>query len=123
MCYGRRMGFLGSLFRGKGTTISPRAADEANDTVVLVDVRERGEFEGGHAPQARHVPLGELDASLGELQADGRVVAFVCRSGMRSATAAKKARLAGIDASSVTGGMQAWGDAGLPIVVGQRHDR
>ncbi|GAC1320203.1 MAG: rhodanese-like domain-containing protein [Thermoleophilaceae bacterium] len=115
------MGFLSSLFKIKGATIAAQAVDDSDEAVLLVDVRERDEFEGGHAPQARHVPLSELDSSLGELRADGRLVAFVCRSGMRSATAAKKARLAGLEASSVSGGMQAWGEAGLPIVAGSEQ--
>jgi len=42
------------------------------------------------------------------LRQDGRSVAFVCRSGMRSAMASRTARAAGLVAHNVRGGMLAW---------------
>ena len=46
--------------------------------VTLLDVRPREEFEAGHLPGARSVPLAELGARLGELPRDRAVVAY-CR--------------------------------------------
>ena len=49
---------------------------------------------------------------------EGRPVAFICRSGARSARATRQARAAGIDAHNVRGGMIAWDRAGLPTTTG-----
>jgi rhodanese-related sulfurtransferase len=81
--------------------------------VVLLDVREPEEWAAGHAPGALHVPLGELDADrIGR----GEVVA-VCRSGNRSGRAAVALERAGVPVRNMTGGMQAWAEAGLPVVT------
>lgn len=82
--------------------------------LVLVDVREDSERARGFAPGSRHLPLGRLKRRLGELPTD-RPVAFICRSGRRSAMAAAAARRAGLDAHNVAGGMTAWERQGLDV--------
>jgi rhodanese-related sulfurtransferase len=94
------------------------AAGSAEGSLLLVDVREPDEFRQLRALGARPVPLGRLVAELGSLQATGKPVAFVCRSGSRSAMATRQARKAGIDAHNVTGGMLAWERQGLPVETG-----
>lgn len=83
---------------------------------VLLDVREHNEWDAGHAPDALHVPLGELAADT-TVAGLGRQVLVVCRSGRRSAAATSALRAAGIDAHNLDGGMQAWRDAGAPLVT------
>lgn len=80
--------------------------------VVLLDVREQGEWDAGHAPQARHQPLVEVRP--GDF-ANLRVLA-VCRSGRRSGKAARVLAEAGVDVQNVAGGMLAWAEIGLPVV-------
>src|ERR671938_1231782 len=46
--------------------------------VVLVDVRPPEEYEAGHIPGARSIPLDELEGRLAELPPDREVVAY-CR--------------------------------------------
>ncbi|HYF28329.1 MAG TPA: rhodanese-like domain-containing protein [Baekduia sp.] len=85
---------------------------------LLVDVRERAEWDAGHARQALHVPLGGVPARLAELEAeaDGRPVVFICRSGARSARAARTAVEGGLrEVRHGGGGMAAWTAAGLPL--------
>jgi rhodanese-related sulfurtransferase len=88
---------------------------------LLLDVRERAEWKAGHAPQARHMPLGELPARMTGLPA-GRPVITVCRSGARSARAASMLAASGREAINLAGGMRAWAAAGLPVITtgGQR---
>ncbi len=62
------------------------------DGSVLLDVRDPHEWQAGHAPRARHIPLGQLSRRAAELPASCAVVTL-CRSGARSARAA--AMLAG----------------------------
>ena len=81
---------------------------------VLVDVREDDEWDAGHAPDAVHVPLGEVGKAAGRFA--GRQVIVVCRGGNRSAKAAKTLAAAGVDVTNVAGGMSSWAAAGLPVV-------
>src|SRR4051812_33537813 len=49
-----------------------------NGEVVLVDVRPTEEYDAGHIPGARSVPLDELEDRLAELPPEREVVAY-CR--------------------------------------------
>lgn len=77
---------------------------------TLIDVRSRGEWNSGHAREARHIPLDALDSKLGSLPKSTPVVA-ICASGMRSASAARMLAANGYEASTVRGGMAAWNRA------------
>jgi len=77
----------------------------------LLDVREDDEWADGHAPDATHIPLGEVPARVSELPRDQQVVA-ICKGGVRSARATAFLREQGIDAHNYDGGMLAWAAAG-----------
>jgi sulfur dioxygenase len=86
---------------------------------LVVDVREDSEFHGelGHVPGAKLIPLRTLAAQASEL-APGkeRRIVVVCRSGVRSSTAAAILTSLGFeDVSNLKGGMLAWHDAMLPV--------
>ncbi|MGH8976541.1 MAG: rhodanese-like domain-containing protein [Acidimicrobiia bacterium] len=82
---------------------------------VLLDVREPDEWEAGHAPGARWIPLAELDRARTEVPFNKHIVC-VCRSGARSARAAEALISWGFEAMNMVGGMRAWEAAGLPVV-------
>lgn len=88
----------------------------ADGSHVLVDVREDTEWEAGHAPQARHVPLGAVAAA--DFPPDTPLIA-VCRSGSRSSRAVAVLTARGLQAHNLSGGMQAWAEAGLPVSDGR----
>jgi rhodanese-related sulfurtransferase len=92
-----------------------QAHDLVRAGALLVDVREQGEWDAGHAPKAKHHPLGGLALAMAGLPAD-RTIVVVCRSGNRSARAARMLAKAGFDARDLLGGMHAWAAAGLPVV-------
>lgn len=94
-------------------TVEPTEAHGRDDDVVLLDVREPAEWQSGHAPDALHVPLGELSL---DAVPDDATVFVICRSGNRSGSATKALRSAGVEAFNVAGGMIAWQRAGLPVV-------
>ena len=50
---------------------------EAGDVLVL-DVRPELEYRSGHIPEARSIPIDELEARLGELPREREIVAY-CR--------------------------------------------
>jgi rhodanese-related sulfurtransferase len=81
----------------------------------LIDVREPQEWEAGRAPQAQHIPLGELQHRVAEVPFDETVV-FVCHGGGRSGRATQAFGDLGYRAINLAGGMVAWQDAGLPVV-------
>lgn len=89
------------------------ARDVAADAYLL-DVREDDEWEAGHAPKATHIPLGELSTRANEVSREHDVY-VVCRSGARSAQAAKFLNRGGWKATNVAGGMTAWAGAGRPM--------
>jgi rhodanese-related sulfurtransferase len=110
------MSVLSKLFAPATRAVDPVGAKELlRSGAVLIDVRELGEWNAGHAPNAKHHPLGRLSASIAELP-DQRTLVVVCRSGNRSARATKLLAKAGYDAVNLTGGMTAWRAAGLPVV-------
>ena len=91
------------------------------DGAVVVDVREPHEYIGGHVPCARLVPLGAVERRVDEIrhQAHGdEPVYLICRTGVRSADAARILDRAGVRAISVAGGTEAWTSAGLDVVTG-----
>lgn len=89
--------------------------DQIPADVTLLDVREDDEWAAGHAPEALHIPMGELAGRLGELPADQDVY-VVCRGGGRSARATAYLNGNGWDAVNVDGGMRSWEAAGKPMV-------
>jgi rhodanese-related sulfurtransferase len=115
---------MSALFRrraaGRSSALPAVTPDEAADlgkhAAVLVDVREPFEWDAGHAPQARHIPLGQLPRQLATLPSDRQII-LVCRSGNRSAQATALLANAGLEAANLTGGMAAWARAGLPVVT------
>ena len=90
-------------------------ATAGSEHVVLLDVRNADEWNAGHAPGARWVPLAKLETVRFELPMNRRIVC-VCRSGARSARATEALKGWGLDAANMVGGMQAWAEAGLPVV-------
>ena len=78
--------------------------------IVMIDVREREEWDQGHVPDAVHLPLSVLRNNP-ELFSPHRQNACVlyCQRGMRSKTAAEILLAAGFnDIYSLTGGYAMW---------------
>ncbi len=77
---------------------------------LLIDVRQPGEYEQGHIPGAKLIPVMELVRTVHDLPAEKDLI-FYCRSGSRSAAAAT---LAGEELKSgnrifnLAGGILAW---------------
>jgi len=82
---------------------------------MLLDVREPNEFAELRAPGAALLPMSVFTARVNELPAD-RPLLVICHIGGRSAAAAGYlARTGRADVVNVTGGMDAWERAGLPV--------
>lgn len=84
---------------------------------AVIDVRQPEEYDAGHVPGARLIPLAEVAGRLGEVPTDGEVL-VICQTGGRSARATDFFRRQGIDARNVAGGTKAWVESGRPVVHG-----
>ncbi|WP_462418812.1 rhodanese-like domain-containing protein [Kytococcus sp. Marseille-QA3725] len=95
--------------------ISPQ---DLSDDAVVLDVREPDEWAAGHAPNAVHIPLGDVPVRVAELpETDGSPLPVVCRSGGRSSRAAEWLEEQGHEVVNVDGGMKAWAAAGKQMVA------
>jgi rhodanese-related sulfurtransferase len=101
-------------------TISVQQAFSAlGQDYIFVDVRRAEEYVGelGHVDSARLATLGEeLEKYLEELDKSKKII-FLCRSGMRSSTAATIALSLGFqEVYNTAGGMIAWNEHGYKVV-------
>ncbi|MBU6121225.1 rhodanese-like domain-containing protein [Hymenobacter siberiensis] len=77
------MDFLKKLFgRKPGPNLGALIAAGA----TIIDVRSKGEYQGGHLKKSLNLPLDTLPAGLGKLDKTMPVITC-CASGMRSAAA------------------------------------
>jgi rhodanese-related sulfurtransferase len=101
-------------------TVAEIGPTEARRLVVeggfLLDVREVDEWEAGHAPEATHLPMGEVGDRIAEIP-DDRVIVCMCRVGGRSGAVAAALADAGFEVRNAGGGMLAWEAEGLPVVT------
>ncbi len=100
--------------------ISPdQARRQLSSGAIILDVRTREEFVGGHIEGSLLMPLEELTTLMDALPRDKLIIA-VCRSGVRSNQARVILRNAGFkQVTSMTGGMEAWIAKGFPVVYGE----
>ena len=87
------------------------------EKAIVIDVCEPDEFARGHVIGAKNLPLGQLEAKLGQLVKNKSTpVIMVCQVGARSARAAAAAQKLGYEkAQSLAGGLKAWQAASMPI--------
>lgn len=91
-------------------------SDAGSNGPVLLDVREDDEWQLGHAPGARHIPMGEVPARMAEIPADAELY-VICHLGGRSQRVADYLVRNGYQPVNVSGGMSAWAGAGRPVVT------
>jgi rhodanese-related sulfurtransferase len=94
------------------TTITPaEAVRRMQEGALLIDIREPDEHARTRIPNARNVPVGQIDR-IG----DAPAVIYHCRSGMRTqANAVRLGQASECEAFLLEGGLDAWRSAGLPV--------
>jgi len=102
--------------------LSPR---ELHDTqrnggrLQILDVRTDDEWRAGHVAGATHLMAGHLADRVDDVRRLPAPLAVMCGSGYRSTVAISVLERAGlVDVINVTGGMNAWRQAGLPETSG-----
>lgn len=96
--------------------MGPQDAYDRMDVALLLDVREKNEWDAGHIDGAMHIPMNEIPERIDDIALDTPVIA-VCRSGARSGKVTEWLRQKGYDVENLEGGMQAWAAEGLPFVA------
>jgi len=102
-----------------GQEIGPMEAVQLinrRDAVVL-DLREVADYKSGHITNARHIPEGEIDARMKELEkVKARPIIVSCARGNRSTSVASRLRKLGFgEVVSLRGGIAAWQQANMPL--------
>ncbi|MGB3947822.1 MAG: rhodanese-like domain-containing protein [Bacteroidia bacterium] len=57
------------------------------DGAIVLDVRSKGEYAGGHIKGSVNIAVDQLDANLSKLKDKEKTIITCCASGMRSAAA------------------------------------
>ena len=89
--------------------------DPLPEALSVLDVREQFEWDAGHIDGAVHVPMGQIPTRVGELDPTVRTL-VICHLGGRSARVTEWLHAQGHDVANVEGGMEAWEQAGRPVV-------
>jgi rhodanese-related sulfurtransferase len=84
--------------------------------IVMIDVRPQAEYEAGHLPFARSMPLDEIGKRIAELPKDKEIVAY-CRGPFCffAEDAAKLIASKGRKVSKLLDGIAEWRSAGMPL--------
>jgi rhodanese-related sulfurtransferase len=102
----------------KITEISPTeaAAKSKSGEAVIIDVREKDEWDEEHIPDATHMSRGTIELDIEEKVPDSDAMIIChCGGGGRSALAAENLQKMGYkNVRSMAGGFKAWRAAGLP---------
>ncbi len=98
-------------------TVLKMLMDDPDEKILLIDVREKGEYRNWHISDSRQIPLRSLSHEGPELPS-GYSLVFVSRIGRRSEMAAHIMQDLGHQrAFNLRGGILAWEAAGYPIAV------
>ncbi len=114
----------GSATPAKEVDVANLAADidvatvkavQGRDDVFLLDVREQSEYDAGHIPGVKLIPMDAVASRLNEIPKDKAVI-VTCHSGNRSSQVAKFLRDQGYtNIHNMLGGINAWQQAGYAV--------
>src|SRR5438034_4376107 len=100
------------------TETSPQdaAAKLNSGEAVIIDVRDKDEWDEGHIPRATHMSHGTIELDIEEKVPEANTMVIChCGGGGRSALAAESLQKMGYkNVRSMAGGLKAWKAAGLP---------
>jgi sulfur-carrier protein adenylyltransferase/sulfurtransferase len=91
---------------------------DADEPIVLVDVRDPDEYRDGYIEPASNISRGFLEFRIGTVAADPATpIVLYCQTGLRSMLAAKQLKELGYqNVVNLQGGFQKWAQSGLAVV-------
>jgi phage shock protein E len=81
------MGLISKIF-GTGND-GLNVKEMLENGAVVIDVRSRGEFQGGHVAGSKNIPLQEIESKLDEIKKMNKAIVLCCASGARSGQATR----------------------------------
>jgi len=105
--------------RGGQTVSAQQLVDMVNrENALVLDVRDKKEFDAGHIVDSVNIPYGALEGRLTELKNHkDRPVVVACKMGQHSGAAGTLLRKNGFDeVRRLTGGVAEWRNQNLPVV-------
>ena len=87
------MGLFSFLFGSKNKKID----DFKSRGAIILDVRTKGEYQGGAIPGSKNIPLQQITTRMAEIKKWNKPVITCCASGMRSGSAAALLRSNGVE--------------------------
>jgi rhodanese-related sulfurtransferase len=88
--------------------------------VLILDVRDAEAYLASHIEGALHIPLSYIESEIPHLRRGKTIITYcACPAEETSGRAALVLRSGGIEASALTGGIDAWTLAGLPVKSGR----
>lgn len=112
--------FLFYTSRGNGQTVGTQQAVMLINRKqgVIVDVRDKKEYDAGHIVGSINIPTAKLGERLNELaEYKTRPVVVVCKIGQHAGEACKTLKAAGFEeVVRLRGGMAEWRGENLPVV-------
>jgi rhodanese-related sulfurtransferase len=107
--------------RGGRSVTAQQLVDMVNrENAVVLDVRDRKDYQAGHIVGAVNVPFANLGARIDELKKyRSRPLVVTCKMGQHAGAAGTQLRKAGFEnVTRLTGGMAEWRNQNLPVVKG-----
>lgn len=103
---------------GKGISAQQLVDLVNRENAVVLDLRDRKEFDQGHLVGAINVPYANLETRVAELEKyKEKPVVLVCRMGQHAGSAGNVLRKSGFtNLSRLTGGYMEWRNQNLPVV-------
>lgn len=103
---------------GKGISAQQLVDLVNRENAVVLDLRDKKEFDQGHLVGAINVPYANLETRVSELQKyKEKPLVLVCRMGQHAGSAGNVLRKNGFtNISRLTGGYVEWRNQNLPVV-------
>ena len=92
---------------------------QLHDTVMILDARERVEFDVSRIPSAQYIGYSEFSSekTLQQLANKNQTVVVYCTLGVRSETIGEKLKKAGFtDVKNLYGGIVEWKNKDFPVI-------
>lgn len=100
------------------TPAETKAMLDAKEKIIVLDVRDKPEFDEGHIPGAINISRGMLEfkAALIMPDKDSRIIVY-CGVDLRGPLATRTLNELGYhNAVNMSGGLKVWKEAGFPII-------
>jgi rhodanese-related sulfurtransferase len=107
--------------RGGNAVSAQQLVDMVNrHNAVVLDIRDKKDFQSGHIVDAVNIPYSALDSRLDELKKyRDRPIVVTCRMGTNAGAAGTLLRKRGFEkVSRLSGGIVEWRNQNLPVVKG-----